>query len=321
MSIIFGNFEKFVKDTHENCFLLFVFLFSLLNASQFKATTGYWYPYTTPDMKNKGLISSIVTEIFKEMNEPIDIEFDTFQKGYKATLEGKYDLTFPYFKDKTRMKDMLYSNSLIDVENVLFYNKEGFKESDTKNLFKYKIGVVKGYSYKNINIKDFKKVKTFYSEIEAFYALKKGEINLLPSNKLVGMHIIKRYFHDFYSNIAYIKDTKYITRDTLHLLVKKNDVGKDTIKKINEALKRIKQNGKYIEIMLKNRKIINANFSDVIKLVNNTETFPMVVASSSLDSKEKFIIPRGTKAVVLKWSEHFFRKIESTCVCQAKILI
>ncbi len=287
--------------------ILFFFIVSCSYASELKITTGDWYPYTTPKIKNNGLISNIVTEIFKEMQKPVQINFEPFEKGYKATLDGKYDLTFPYFKDEERMKDMLYSDSLIDVENVLFYNKEHFDEKNTKGIYDTSIGIVKGYSYKNIDIENFKNLTIFHSEIEAFYALQQAKINLIPSNKLVGMHIVKRYFHDYYSNIDYIKNPDFISLDTMHLLIKKSQKNQKTMQEINKALKNIKQNGKYTEIILNNREIIEANFSDVIKLVNNTETFPMVVASKSLDSKEKFIIPRGTKAVVLKWSEHFLK--------------
>lgn len=287
-------------------YLLISLLLSLyLNASTFKVTTDEWYPYTSKE--HNGFIEQIVTEVLDVSNIKYTIDYTNFEQGYKDTLNNTYDGTFPYFVTKDREKSVLYSDPLFEAENVLFYNKDRFK-NDVKNIYTYRIGLVKGYAYKNIDINKFKNIVYLDNDLVGFDMLYKGKIDLLPSNKLVAIHIIKKYFNDFYSNMDYLKDERFISKDFLYLIYNKNEENKGVLKTFNASLKKLKKSGKYKQIILENRQLINAKLSNVIKLVNNTESFPMVVATDSPNAKEKYMIPRGTKAIVLEWSKHFKEK-------------
>lgn len=257
-------------------------------------------------MDNKGIVTEIVHVVLNKQKYKLD--FNSFHDGYFATKNNKYIATFPYFKTKQREKEMLYSDELLKVKNVIFYNKNKFNENNINNIYGYTIGIVKGYEYKNIDINKFKNIKSFESELIAFEMLNKGLIELLPSNKLTGIHIIKKYYNDFYSRMDIIKNKKYISVDTMHLIVKKNIQNQKFIKKFNNSLKEIKRNGKYHKVLLQNRKYLEPNISNFVKLVNNTEAFPMVTATLKRDSVKKFMIPRGTKAIVLQWSKHFIKE-------------
>lgn len=257
-------------------------------------------------MDNKGIVTEIVHVVLNKQKYKLD--FNSFHDGYFATKNNKYIATFPYFKTKQREKEMLYSDELLKVKNVIFYNKNKFNENNINNIYGYTIGIVKGYEYKNIDINKFKNIKSFESELIAFEMLNKGLIELLPSNKLTGIHIIKKYYNDFYSRMDIIKNKKYISVDTMHLIVKKNTQNQRFIKKFNNSLKEIKRNGKYHKVLLQNRKYLEPNISNFVKLVNNTEAFPMVTATLKRDSVKKFMIPRGTKAIVLQWSKHFIKE-------------
>jgi hypothetical protein len=154
----------------------------------------------------------------------------------------------------------------------------------------------------------YKNVKFISNEIIAFDMLYKGEIDLLPGNKLVGIHIIKKYFNDFYASIDFLKNQNFITTNSMYFILKKSKHNKKHMNKFNLSLKELKENGEYKKILLNSRDLINANLASVVKLVNNTESFPMVVATDSINSKKKYMIPRGTKAIVLEWSKHFKEK-------------
>ncbi len=286
--------------------LILIFSFTLANAVELKITTDNWFPYTSEVMDNKGIVTEIVHVVLNK--QKYELDFNSFHDGYFATKNNKYIATFPYFKTKQREKEMLYSDELLKVKNVIFYNKNKFNENNINNIYGYTIGIVKGYEYKNIDISKFKNIKSFESELIAFEMLNKGLIELLPSNKLTGIHIIKKYYNDFYSSIDIIKNKKYISVDTMHLIVKKNTQNQKFIKKFNNSLKEIKRNGKYHKVLLLNRKYLEPNISNFVKLVNNTEAFPMVTATLKRDSVKKFMIPRGTKAIVLQWSKHFIKE-------------
>ena len=288
-----------------NCLLLCIIFYTQLNGDILKLTTDEWYPYTSKN--NNGFIENIITKTLENSKIKYEIDYNNFDVGFNSSIQKSYNGTFPYFFTKERGEKFYYSLPIFEVENVLFYNKEKFN-NDIQNINKYKIGIVKGYAYKNIDINKFNNVIYLDNEIMGFDMLDKGEIDLLPSNKLVGIHIIKKYFNDFYTNIDYLKN-KYITTDTLHLILNKNDKNnKNYMDLFNKSLKELKKNGDYKRILLNNRKLIKTNLANVIRLVNNTESFPMVVATETPDSKEKYMIPRGTKAIVLEWSKHFKEK-------------
>lgn len=283
-----------------------MFISSDLFASKIKLSTGEWFPYTTNQENFQGIISEIVSATLKLEGVETELVFLNFDKAYKDTLDKKYKGTFPYFKTPQREKKMLYSNSLFTVENVLFYNKDRYNKN--KNIKEQKIGIVDGYAYKNINIEQFKNIITIPNELVAFDMLHKGEITLLPANKLVGINIIKKYFNDFYSNVSIIKDKQFRTKDSLYLIVPTNKQNEQFLKIFNSSLEKLKHIGIYKKIILENRSLIDTSLSSVVKLVNNVDAFPMVVGTDTIDSKQKYIIPRGTKAIVLKWSKHFKQK-------------
>lgn len=287
--------------------LVFISLFFTITlfANSLRITTDEWYPYTAKD--KSGIIDQIIVETLNNADIKFITQYNSFDDGYKSIVKNHYDSTYPYFYTKDRAKDVLYSKSLFEVENVLFYNKKRFS-NDLKNIYNHKIGFVKGYEYKNINMTKFKNIIYLENELIGFDMLNKGELDLLPSNKLVGIHFIKKYFNDFYTNIDYIRNKKFITTDSLYFLLAKNNKNQKLLKRFNSSLEELKIQGKYKEIILKNNQLINAHLSNEIKLVNNTDSFPVVVATDTLDSKEHYMLPRGTKAIVLEWSKHFKEK-------------
>lgn len=285
-------------------FILLSLFINLYGSDYIKLTTNEWNPYILG--KEEGFIEEILKETFSLSNQEVKIYYNSFDEGYNDTLNGVYDGTFPYFFTKEREKSFLYSDPLFEVENVLFYNKRNL--DSLNDIFSRKIGLVKGYAYNNIDLNRFADKKYFDNELTAFDMLNSGKIDLLPANKLVGIHIIKKYFNDFYSNIDFIKDAKVTSKDFFYLILANNTKNKNIIKVFNKSLRKLKQSGKFKEILLNNQEQINENLSDVVKLVNNTESFPMVVASDESNSNLKYIIPRGTKAVVIEWSKHFIEK-------------
>ena len=285
--------------------ILFLVLSTNILAEKISITTDEWYPYTS--YENIGILDQIVNEVFKTAKINIETKYNSFDIGYKSTLKDKYEATYPYFYTKMRAEEMLYSKPLFEVENVVFYNKENFK-NDIKNIYNYKIGFVRGYVYKNIEMSKFKNIIYLDNELIGFDMLNKGELDLFPSNKLVGIHLIQNYFNDFYTNIEYLDNKKFISKDSLHFLFHKSKNSEKLLEIFNNSLDKLIKNGKYKKIILKNKHLINAYLANEVKLVNNTESFPMVLATDTPNSKEKYMLPRGTKAIVLEWSKYFKEK-------------
>lgn len=277
-----------------------VYLFS----DTINLASGEWYPYSSYHDDGSGIVSMIVCEAIKEVGDDCNLSFVGFKNAYIETLNQTFDATFPYFIDSLRKNEMLYSEPLFTVKNVLFYNKNSL--ADATHLYSKNIGVVEGYAYKNIDVSKFDKKTIFQSELVAFESLLLGKIDLLPSSLLVGVHILKKYFNDFHTNVDFFTNNNFISYDTLHLITNKKNL--DFIVRFNKGLSLLKKSEKYQEILIKNQNILSTELSNVVRLTNNTETFPMVVATTAMKSKHKIIIPRGTKAIVLEWSPHFLNE-------------
>lgn len=107
-------------------------------AQALKLVTGNDYqPYSDQDLPYGGLGTMIVKAVFENMQQPAEIIFDDWEKGYKGVLDGTYTATFPYIQTAEREKEMLYSLPLFVVRPTVF------SRADSLNVYG-KVGDLEG---------------------------------------------------------------------------------------------------------------------------------------------------------------------------------
>lgn len=288
--------------------LLFPVITTAQNFSPINIVTGEWPPYTSEREDGYGLATKIVRAAFNDMGYEPQISFLPFYLGYDLVKKGKIKATYPYFKNDVRSKEMYYSEPLIEVENVVFYIKEKFPTAEMINnprqLGKYKIGFVKGYSYFEEARAALKNTAEFKTELTAFKMLLNGKIDFLPATKEVGQAILRRHFNDVQHKFGYLPGVT--SKQHVYLIASKRNPGnKSFIDQFNTSLERINTEGIYNQIL---ETFDFENGGTRLVRLNGLDSFPMIRARENKEDDDAYILPRGTRAIVLEWSERFLKK-------------
>jgi len=236
--------------------LLAVILPSLLTgAEKMVLVTGEWEPYTTEKSAEKGAFSEIVTAVFQEMKTDCEVKFYPWKRAEMMVDEGSAVAAFPYSVTDERKKTFLYSDPVMNSTSKFFYYKPSnkVKISDWKNysdLKSYKIGGVLGYFYEKEFAAEGLNTEYVSSDELNIKKMQAGRVDIIPGEELVAKALIKKLFPTEQQNFLALN--KPLLSSSLHLMYSKKGANSEqNIKSFNEALKRIKANGKYKTIMTK----------------------------------------------------------------------
>lgn len=287
--------------------------------------TGEWKPYVSRDIDGHGFIAEIVTAVLNDMDIKPQYAFLHFYKCYKLVRENRYVGTFPFHKFESREKDMFFSAPIMDVQYVFFYNKRLHKENTViggpKDFKGKKVAVIHGYPVEYSYGKEFQKhidamaIVKVNSEIEAFDMLDKGKVDLVPAEERVGRNIIRRHFVQYKYGII----PGLSSKETVHFIASKSDpANQKFIEKFNNALAKIRENGIYENIKRQrydpDLDLYQGEKQTGVVRLNATDAFPLILARENRTEKNverrdspAYLIPNGTRAIVLEWSEKFWQ--------------
>lgn len=102
-------------------FCLLICLASSLQAGELRLVTGDDYaPFTGRELPGGGVLTQVVLAAWAEQKQVVTLEWRPWARGYRETLHGDYDATFPYVRSVEREADFLYSEPLYEVRQHLF---------------------------------------------------------------------------------------------------------------------------------------------------------------------------------------------------------
>ena len=302
--------------------------------------TGEWAPYTSeaflPVYGSYGIAADIVTAALSLAHYAPRFTFDRFGASYNLVRDASGAFTevaaFPYYKTEARSKAVLFSEPILTVTDVIFYNRSRAPElgkiDELDELAKYKdesrfvvsycyqddLQEVLDYQCKTDEVdsaqerRESDENREFKYEIDAFKALIEDEnVLLLPATKAVGLRILQTSFADRQSDIKIIPAFEW--HRTVHLIAPNTLVGEGFIQSFDKGLQALKTSPKYGQ--LRNRAYPVLLASRLVRL-NDPGDIPMVVGQEPLQGDQlpaadgaDVIIPRGTNAIVVKWSGGF----------------
>jgi hypothetical protein len=302
--------------------------------------TGEWAPYTSetflPVYGSFGIAADILTAALAHAKYTPRFTFNRFGASYNlvrdSTASSAPIAGFPYYKTAARSKDVLFSQPILTVADVIFYNRRKTPElggiKDLNQLEKYKndsrfvasycyqdeLQAVLDYQCKTAEVdttqarRQTDVEREFKYEIDAFKALIEDEdVRLLPATKSVGLRILQTSFADRQSDIKIIPAFEW--HRNVHVIAPKSEAGEKFIEHLNQGLRAVKNSPSYER--LRNRAYPVLLASRLVRL-NDPGDFPLVVGQEpshgdqppAIDGAD-VIIPRGTNALVVKWSGSF----------------
>ncbi|MDD3052234.1 MAG: transporter substrate-binding domain-containing protein [Candidatus Cloacimonetes bacterium] len=213
-------------------------------------------PYSFMD---QGEIKGFQVDLIKKMCELADIECTfsilPFKRSYESVLDfriSKYDAIFNFYKNPERLKIFEYSEAILENPLVFFVRKgaDFDFQGDMSVFSKKRIGLMNGYTYSPEFTELIEKKRFEFEEAHShesnFKKLYVGRIDIYPVEKYVGLYVASE-----------LRIINYLEILSEPLVVQKGYIGmaKDNpkvflLQKMNEALKKIKENGDY-DMLLK----------------------------------------------------------------------
>lgn len=100
-----------------------------------RMVTGDFPPFTGVELANGGLMTQIVRMAFHQQGIETTVAFKPWKRGYRDTLKGAYQVTFPYSKSSEREQAFLYSDPIL-LGQLFFYThlKSSLEYRELKDL-------------------------------------------------------------------------------------------------------------------------------------------------------------------------------------------
>ena len=223
-----------------------------------RITNGEWPPYLSEKLPHHGFASHVVSEAFFSVSITVEYGFFPWKRSYKYALDGKdafdniWHGTVVWVFTEERAKDFLYSEPVvIDIE-VLFHLKSSpLNWEIVDDLKGKKIGGTAHTVYPLFEKAEKRGILTI---------IRGGNYNLLFKNLLhhdldavPQVKHVARYFlntsltKEERSQITY--SPTIIQERCYHLILSKNiNDNEQLLKRFNEGLKKIRDNGRYDEL-------------------------------------------------------------------------
>jgi hypothetical protein len=298
--------------------------------------TGEWPPisseaYFAPYM-SYGRAADVVSSAFREVGKKrVSFEFISFGAAYEGVQDNRIAGAFPFYKTATRESESLFSDPLLTVTDVVFYDKVNAPYlKDVTSLDELLRAIERHgqvdpldsarfvllYCYDDSVDKAFGRDCTRRDpdrdlawDLDAFRALVSDRDALvLPSAKVVGDRILQTWFNkDERSRIGVIEGLSW-QRD-VYLVAPCQQESKRLIAAFNAGLENIRASGQW-------ERMAEADLHEESVLrgvrLSDPGTFPLIVARKSRDSEETVVLPRGTGAMVHIWSRNFHTPQKTT---------
>jgi polar amino acid transport system substrate-binding protein len=258
--------------------------------------TNQWAPYINAENSPLGTAADLLKQVLEQENQKVEWRYKNYDLGFELVVKGTQQSAFPYFKTTEREKRVLYSEAIFNVTSHLYYNRQYENQLNMSQLSQHKFGKVAGYSYGKIIDKYLNTAVTYANEKDALEGLLKNEIDFLPMTESVMNTMLNKTYRD---QALLIREVDKIAgHDSLHLIAPKTDEGLALITKVNLLISQVEG----IQ-SLQPKPVERFKPQDIARLIA-AEGYPAIVGQTSLNKQtEYYTLPRGTRVLILKWSD------------------
>ena len=215
------------------------------------ATGNDYKPFSDESLPEGGMITDIVTTVFRQIGYEPEVHFLSWTRGYNLTKQAHFLGTFPYVKTPERMEEFYYSDPIYTIVTRFFVQAESDIVYNTKSDLKG-LTVCKPLGYNLTDIQDFldKDILAMQrpSTMEScFNMLRLGRVNLVPINEHVGWSVVNQNP----SHAGHFKVLeKTLQEDGLYLMISRNyPDGMAIMQDFNSSLQEMKDDGRLESII------------------------------------------------------------------------
>lgn len=214
---------------------------------------GDWPPYVSAEKPFDGILPHIVTAAFELQDIKTAYRHTDWTRAYGQVKNATHPVSIGWMHDSSRADDMYFSEPITHITLSFFHRKKmNFRWKNLASLKRYRIGFVTGYSYGDEFNEAIKQgtyqVTEFATPLDAFNALLSSEIDLLPSDTIVGQAILSGLDAQKMGDI--IVDEHPLLVTPVHMIASLNNpTAIALVKSFNQGLNELKQNGRYKRIV------------------------------------------------------------------------
>jgi polar amino acid transport system substrate-binding protein len=224
-----------------------------LAAAPVKLVTGNGYaPFTDSKLPKGGMATALVRAVYAEMGRDVSVAFRPWKRGYQQTLRGEYAATFPYVASEDRKKAYLYSDPIFTVRNKPIAAADSDVTASAVDQLKgMTYCLPQGYAPASSIKKmteggDLTRLKPNSLE-QCMRMVTAGRADFTLANTIVARSTATSVFGDM-ERVRFLDLT--VSRSRLHVIVPKTrDDAKQAVERFNAALKTVRENGTYDEVV------------------------------------------------------------------------
>lgn len=211
-------------------------------------TGDNYAPFSDQSLPEGGLATHLVTYLFEQMQQPVEVEVVSWAEGYQATLDGDYAGTFPYIQSEERQADFLFSEPLFTVSSFAYVDQSStINARRPEDLAGLTLCLPEGYAH-GPALEDLVQngaiTRITPPDMPSCFAmLKSGEADLVKINRYVARELLRNAGvpHSSVRALPFPVETL-----SMHFIAPRNQSGSDAlISRVNRALAELQRDNEY----------------------------------------------------------------------------
>ncbi|MBF0099898.1 MAG: transporter substrate-binding domain-containing protein [Desulfobacterales bacterium] len=224
-----------------------------------RLTNGEWPPYTSENLKDFGIFSHIVTEVFALEKINVEYGFYPWKRAYEYAKSGSWEGSVCWYWSEERSKDVYFSDPVMNGDEMFFYLKDHpFEWKTIEDLKGKQIGAVIGYfageEFQKAEQSGLITVERIATDVQNFKKLLSGRLDIMVMNLYVGYDLIRKHFSPQEAEKV-THHPQAINTGALHLILSKQNLKNSArVVAFNRGLAKLKTSGKidhYLQDVIK----------------------------------------------------------------------
>lgn len=223
------------------------------SAHALRLVTGDDYaPFSDQSLPEGGLATHLVTSLFEQVEQPVEIDVTGWAAGYQAALDGDYAGTFPYIKSQQRLADFLFSDPLFTVSSFAYVDQSSaINASSPEDLAGLTLCLPEGYAHGLVLDKLVQNgaiIRVTPPDMPSCFAmLQSGEADFVKINRYVARELMRNagVQHSAIRALPFPVETL-----SMHFIAPRNQAGAEAlIATVNQTLADLQRDNEYSRLV------------------------------------------------------------------------